>query len=71
VFAGRFSIVHNYCESENVYMKSLMCAEAKQIDLVDYLASLGHQPQKIRNEDYWYLSRYGMKKHHSSKWTGN
>jgi len=52
-------------------MKSLMCAEAKQIDLVDYLASLGHQPQKIRNEDYWYLSRYGMKKHHSSKWTGN
>ncbi|SKA06575.1 CHC2 zinc finger [Chitinophaga eiseniae] len=37
-------------------MKNLMCAEAKQIDLVDYLASLGHQPQKVRNHDYWYLS---------------
>lgn len=37
-------------------MKNLMCAEAKQIDLVDYLASLGHQPQKVRNQDYWYLS---------------
>ena len=23
---------------------------------MDYLASLGHQPQKIRNSDYWYLS---------------
>lgn len=33
-----------------------MCAEAKRIDLVDYLASLGHLPQKVRNEDYWYLS---------------
>lgn len=33
-----------------------MCAEAKRIDLVGYLASLGHLPQKVRNEDYWYLS---------------
>ncbi|QJB29848.1 toprim domain-containing protein [Chitinophaga oryzae] len=37
-------------------MKNLMCTEAKQIDLVDYLASLGHLPQKVRNQDYWYLS---------------
>lgn len=37
-------------------MKNLICAEAKQIDLVDYLASLGHLPQKVRNQDYWYLS---------------
>lgn len=42
-------------------MKNLMCEEAKQIDLVNYLASLGHQPQKVRNQDYWYLSSYGMK----------
>lgn len=35
---------------------SLTCAEARQIDLVDYLASLGHQPQKIRGNEYWYLS---------------
>jgi len=33
-----------------------MSLEAKQIDLVDYLAALGHRPQKIRNKDYWYHS---------------
>jgi len=35
---------------------ALTCAEAKKIDLVDYLASLSHHPQKVRNNDYWYLS---------------
>jgi hypothetical protein len=34
----------------------ITCARAKQIDLVDYLASFGHFPAKIRNQDYWYLS---------------
>ncbi|NLR56927.1 DNA primase [Chitinophaga polysaccharea] len=33
-------------------------AEAKRIDIVDYLASLGYQPQKFRGEDYWYLSPF-------------
>lgn len=33
-----------------------MTAEAKQIDLVNYLAALGHYPKKIRNSDYWFLS---------------
>ena len=28
----------------------------EQIDLVDYLASLGHHPAKHNNLDYWYLS---------------
>ena len=37
-------------------MKKLIIGEAKQIDLVDYLAALGHRPQKIRNKDSWYLS---------------
>jgi hypothetical protein len=37
-------------------MEKLMCADAKQLDLVDYLASLGHEPQKVKNQDYWYLS---------------
>ena len=37
-------------------MKKLSAAQARQIDLVDWLATLGHQPQKIRNQDYWYLS---------------
>jgi hypothetical protein len=30
--------------------------EAKQVDLVEYLEKLGYQPQRIRNNDYWYLS---------------
>jgi hypothetical protein len=37
-------------------MENLTCAKAKQIDLVDFLASLGHEPTKIRNGDYWYQS---------------
>jgi hypothetical protein len=37
-------------------MKNLLCKDLKQIDLVDYLARLGHEPAKIRNNDYWYLS---------------
>src|ERR1035438_5706577 len=37
-------------------MKKLSCANARQIDLVDYLTALGHHPIKIRNQDYWYLS---------------
>lgn len=39
-------------------MEKLSCAQAKQIDLVDYLASLGHNPTKINREDYWYLSPF-------------
>jgi len=30
--------------------------EVKAIDIVSYLATLGYQPSKIRNNDYWYLS---------------
>ncbi|WP_116789172.1 toprim domain-containing protein [Flavobacterium psychrotrophum] len=37
-------------------MDKLTCATAKQIDLVDFLASLGYEPSKIRNADYWYQS---------------
>ena len=37
-------------------MEKLTCSGAKQIDLVDYLASLEHQPQKVNSQDYWYLS---------------
>lgn len=37
-------------------MNRLNIAEAKQIDLVDYLATLGHHPQKVRGAEYWYLS---------------
>jgi DNA primase len=37
-------------------MKKLSCREAREIDLVDYLASLGHIPRKMNGADYWYLS---------------
>jgi len=30
--------------------------EAREIDLIKYLSSLGHEPVKISNADYWYLS---------------
>lgn len=30
--------------------------EIKRIDLVDYLATLGYEPVRVRNDDYWYLS---------------
>jgi hypothetical protein len=34
----------------------LSCEQAKQVDIVDYLASLGFVPAKVRRNDYWYLS---------------
>ncbi|MBO9199534.1 MULTISPECIES: toprim domain-containing protein [Niastella] len=37
-------------------MKSLSCEDAKQVDLVEYLAYLDHHPQKVHNENFWYLS---------------
>lgn len=37
-------------------MKTLTCKEARQLDMVDYLASLGHYPTKVTNRDYWYKS---------------
>ncbi len=32
------------------------CEQANQIDLVDYLSSIGFSPAKIKGENYWYLS---------------
>jgi CHC2 zinc finger len=34
----------------------LNCKQVNEIDLVEYLSKLGHEPQKVRNNDYWYLS---------------
>jgi len=36
--------------------KKVTCAQVNQMDMVDYLSTLGHQPSKIKNADYWYLS---------------
>ena len=35
---------------------NFLLQEARQLDILDYLYKLGHHPQKIRNDDYWYLS---------------
>lgn len=37
-------------------MEKFNCKIANEIDLVDYLQMLGHEPSKIKNQDYWYLS---------------
>lgn len=31
-------------------------SQARDIDLVDYLSGLGHEPVRIRNANFWYLS---------------
>lgn len=37
-------------------MEKFNCKIANQIDLVNYLETLGHEPSKIKNKDFWYLS---------------
>lgn len=32
------------------------CEQANHIDMVEYLAALGYKPDKIRRNDYWFLS---------------
>lgn len=32
------------------------CEQARELDIVSYLSSLGFEPQKIHCQDYWYLS---------------
>jgi hypothetical protein len=36
--------------------QGLSVSEVKEMDMVNYLSALGHEPVKIRNNDYWYLS---------------
>lgn len=40
----------------NLTNKALAIDQAKQIDMVSYLASLGFEPSKIVHDDYWYHS---------------
>jgi hypothetical protein len=54
---GRFSIsATSFLHYNAEIMRKINCDEAKKFDLVDYLASIGHLPAKIRNQDYWYRS---------------
>lgn len=48
-------------------METLTCKEVNQIDMVEYLASLGYRPEKIRNEDHWYLSPFHQERTASFK----
>jgi hypothetical protein len=48
-------------------MKKLSCAQARQIDLVDYIKSLGFQPRKTRGQDYWFYSPFRDEKTASFK----
>ena len=48
-------------------MEKLSCAQARQIDLVEYLKSLGYQPGKIRKQDYWFCSPFRDEKTASFK----
>jgi len=41
--------------------------EARQTDIVAYLEQLGYQPEKISNNDYWYLSPLRKEKEASFK----
>ncbi|MCF2496754.1 toprim domain-containing protein [Dyadobacter chenhuakuii] len=34
----------------------LTLAEIKEMDIVEYLATVGHEPVKVRRTDHWYLS---------------
>ena len=42
----------------STFKHKLSCANANEINLVDYLSSLGFKPSKIRHADYWYLSPF-------------
>ncbi|TRW25968.1 DNA primase [Flavobacterium zepuense] len=37
-------------------MERITIAQAKKIDLINYLKSIGYEPEKIRGDDFWYLS---------------
>ena len=51
----------------NISNKPLSCAEAKNMDMVDYLLSLGYQPTRISRHHYWYLSPLRIEKTASFK----
>ena len=36
--------------------KRFTCNMVNQMDMIDYLLTLGYSPAKIRQDDYWYCS---------------
>ncbi len=51
----------------NFSKQKLSIESARDINLVDYLSKLGHEPAKVRNSDYWYLSPFRNEKTPSFK----
>ncbi|GGB83191.1 transposase [Flavobacterium suaedae] len=47
--------------------QKLSIAEAKEMDMVNYLSLLGHEPSKIKGNDYWYRSPLRQEKTPSFK----
>jgi hypothetical protein len=45
----------------------LKCKDANQLDLVEFLETLGYSPQRIRGNDHWYLSPLRDEKNPSFK----
>src|ERR1700749_666649 len=43
------------------------CQQAKRLDMVDYLAFIGHFPKKIRGQDHWFVSPFREEKEPSFK----
>ncbi len=41
--------------------------EIKEIDMVSYLSSLGHEPTRVRGDNFWYLSPLRLEKEASFK----
>jgi DNA primase len=48
--------VKDKCDIMGLRTKMASCIEARQMDMVSYLSSLGYEPARIRNFNYWYLS---------------
>jgi hypothetical protein len=46
---------------------SISCRQARQIDLVEYLAHIGYRPQKVYGPDHWFLSPFRDEKTASFK----
>src|SRR5450631_1570846 len=42
----------------SVNKNKMTCQQANQIDLVDYLESLGFKPTKNKGSDYWFISPF-------------
>jgi len=54
------------CADMDFRNKRLSIAEAKEIDMVQFLSTLGYEPQKIRNNEFWYCSPLREEKTHNS-----